>query len=105
VSELRAAIQRGLHLDNARAIGRLCQQLLGDGDFVNPIVVFTIQSTVLSLASSQDGVPVSADKADLIDAHLLPAIEELLDVSDGGPAELVAALNHVVRVHLDTLLV
>ena len=44
-----------------------------------------------------------ADHGDLVDAHLLPAMERLLDAADRGPDEVREALNHLVSVHTDTL--
>lgn len=102
--ELRAAIARGLHVDNLWAIVRICTDLLRTGELSNPIIALTIKAVCTELASAQEGQAVSADYAELVDDHLLPAIEELLDVSSGAADKVRDALNHLATVYADTLL-
>jgi len=44
-----------------------------------------------------------ADYAELIDAHLLPAIEKLLNASSGTADQLQDALNELASAYADTL--
>lgn len=101
---LRAAVARGLHLDNLWAIVRVCADLLRTGKLPNPIIALTIKAVCTELASAQEGAAVSGDYAELVDAHLLPAIERLLDVSSGTADQVQDALNHLAKVYADTLL-
>lgn len=102
--DLRAAVARGLHVDNLRAIIRLCTDLLRTGQLPNPIIALTIKAVCADLALAQEGEAVSGDYADLVDAQLLPAIEALLDVSSGSADQVRDALNHLAAVYTDTLL-
>jgi hypothetical protein len=101
--DLRAAIARGLHLDNLWAIVRVCTKRLQTNELPNPIVAFTIKAICTHLASSGEGHAVSADHSELVDAHLLPAMERLLDVAYGSAEQICDALNHLAKVHADTL--
>ena len=101
--ELKSAVGRGLHVENLWAIVRLCTTLLQTDRLANPIIAFTIKAVCERLASSQDGQAVSADHGDLADAHLLSAIQRLLDVAYGGADEICEALNQVARAYADTL--
>lgn len=102
--DLRAAVARGLHVDNLWAIVRLCTDLLRTGKLPNPIIALTIKAVCTEVASAQEGGAVSGDYAALVDAHLLPAIEKLLDVSSGTAEQVQDALNDLVKVYADTLL-
>lgn len=102
--DLRAAIASGLHVDNLWAIVGICTDLLRAGQLHNPIIALTIKGVCSELARAQEGEAVPGDYAQLLDAHLLPAIEGLLNVSSGSPAEVNDALNALARVYADTLL-
>ena len=101
--ELRSAIARGLHVDNLWAIDRLCTKLLQNDRLANQIVVFTIKAVSSGLAARQEGLAVSSDYADLASAHLLSAMERLLDAASRGPEELCDALNQLVIAFADTV--
>jgi hypothetical protein len=100
--DLRAAVARGLHVDNLWAIVRVCTEVLRARKLPNPIIALTIKAVCTELASVQDGQAVSDDYAELVDAHLLPAIEALLDVSSGSADQVRDALNHLAAVYVDT---
>jgi hypothetical protein len=100
---LRAAVARGLHVDNLWAIVRVCTDLLRTRNLSNPIIALTIKGICTDLASAQEGEGVSGDYAELVDAHLLPAIEVLLDVSAGSADQVRDALNHLAAVYADIL--
>jgi hypothetical protein len=85
------------------AIVRLCTNLLQTNELPNPIVAFTIKAICTNLASSYEGQAVSGDHGELVDAHLLPAMERLLDVAYGSADQICEALNHLAKVHADTL--
>lgn len=101
--ELRAAIARGLHVENLWAIIRLCSKLLQSDQLANPVIALAVKAICTELASSQDGQAVSVDHADLVDAHLLPAIERLLDVAYGSGDEILAALNGLAKAYAETI--
>lgn len=101
--DLRAAVGRGLHVDNLWTIVRRCTELLKTGKLPDPIIALAIKAVCTDLASAQEGEAVSSDYAELVDAHLLPAIEKLLDVSFGNANQLQDALNDLARVYADTL--
>lgn len=101
--DLRAAVSRGLHVDNLWTIVRRCADLLKTGTLPNPIVALAIKAVCTEVASAQEGEAVSSDYAELLDAHLLSAIERLLDVPLGDDQQLKEALNDLARVYADTL--
>ena len=101
--ELRAAIARGLHIENLWAIVRLCSKVLQSDQLANPIIALAVKAICTELASSQDRQAVSADHGDLVDAHLLPAIERLLDVAYGSGDEIFAALNSLAKAYAETM--
>jgi len=101
--ELRAAVARGFHVENLWAIVRLCSDLLRTGTLHNPITALAIRAVCGDLARAQESEAVPADYAELMDAHLLPAIEKLLNASSGTGDELKDALNELSRVYADTL--
>jgi hypothetical protein len=101
---LRAAVARGLHVDNLWVILGVCTDLLRAGQVSNPIIPLTIKAVCSDLASKQEGEAVPADYAELVDAHVLPVIEELLNVSSGSADQVRDALNYLARVYADTLL-
>jgi hypothetical protein len=92
--DLREAVARGLHVNNLWAIVRVCTEVLRARKLPNPIIALTIEAVCTELASVQDSQAVSGDYAELVDAHLLPAIETLLDVSSGSAHQVRDALNH-----------
>jgi hypothetical protein len=93
--ELRAAVARGLHIENLWAIVRLCTKLLRSEQAAHPIIVYAIKSVCSDLAEFQEGIAVSTDAAHLIDTHVALAIERVLDSAYRGPAEILAALNQL----------
>ena len=101
--ELRAAIARGFYVENLWAIVRLCTKLLKTGRLAHPIIALTIKGICVQLASSQEGEAVPGEQAELVEAHLRPAMEALLDVAHGTPAQVCEALDHLARVQADTL--
>lgn len=102
--ELRAAVARGLHVENLWAIVRLCSDGLRTGKLHNPIIALAIKAICSDLASAQESQAVPADYTELVDAHLLPAIDKLLNASSGTADQLQDALNKLARVYADTLL-
>jgi hypothetical protein len=101
--ELRAAVGRGLQVDNLWAIVRRCTDLLKTEKLSNPIIALAIKAVCTDVASAQESEAVSGDYAELLDAHLLPAIDGLLDVSSGSDQQLKEALNDLARAYADTL--
>jgi hypothetical protein len=101
--ELRAAIARGLHVENLWVIVRLCSKLLQSDQLANPVIALAVKAICTELASYQDGQAVSVDRADLVDAHLHPAIERLLDVAYGTGDEILAALNGLAKAYAETI--
>ena len=101
--ELRAAVARGLHVENLWAIVRVCSDGLRAGKLQNPIVALAIKAVCSDLASAQESEVVPADYAELVDAHVLPAIEKLLNTSSGTADQLQDALNSLARVYADLL--
>jgi hypothetical protein len=102
--ELRAAVARGLHVENLWAIVRLCSDLLRTGNLHNPIIALAIKAVCADLARAQEAEAVPADYAELVDGHVLPAIENLLKASSGTADQLQDALNELARVYADTLI-
>jgi hypothetical protein len=101
--ELRAAVARGFHVENLWAIVGRCSDLLRTGTPHNPIIPLAIKAVCGDLARAQEGEAVPADYGELLDAHLLPAIEKLLNASSGTADQLQEALNELARVYADTL--
>ena len=58
---LRTALNVGLHLENAHAIIRECDDLLKNGDLVNPIAVFSIRAVAAHVAE-RDAAVVGSGK-------------------------------------------
>lgn len=69
----------------------------------NAIIPLALKAVCGDLARSLEGEAVPADFADLLDAHLLPAIDRLLNASSSTADEFRAALNEVARVYADTM--
>jgi hypothetical protein len=101
--ELRAAIARGLHIENLWAIVRLCSDFLRTRKLHNPIVALAIKAVCADIAKAQEAEAVPADYAELVDAHLVPAIESVLNASSGTADQLRDALNELARAYADTL--
>jgi hypothetical protein len=62
-----------------------------------------IKAVCEGLARAEEGEAVPADFAELVDAHLQPAIEKLLNASSDTAEPLLDALNELARVYTDTL--
>jgi hypothetical protein len=93
--ELRAAVERGLHVENLWAIVRLCAELLRSERTAQPSIVYAIKSACRDLAEFQEGIAVSTDAADLIDTHVGLAMERVLDSAGRDPTEILTALNQL----------
>jgi hypothetical protein len=63
-----------------------------------------VKAVCADVARAQEGEAVPGDYAELVDSHLLPAINNVLNASSGNADQLRDALNELARAHADTLL-
>jgi len=71
--------------------------LARSGSIKHPIIFFTIAGIAERLASAWEGIPLPVENAELVDAHLLPKLEALLDVADSDD---LTAVNTTVTAAL-----
>lgn len=89
-------------VDNLHLITRLGHELLNsDVPLRHPSAAYVIAITAQKIAAYLDRVPVPEDSAAVIEAHIRPKMEAVLDAADGDAATLAAALDDLARAYVD----
>lgn len=97
--DIRAALNRGFTVENLHAITRLSNQLLDSSatGLRHPSAAYAIGAIAQRVAGSWDGIPPFEDASDVVEAHLRPKIEAVLDAAEGETEPLMAALDDLAR--------
>lgn len=93
--EIRTALHRGFSVDNLRAITNLSLNTLQQKTPRHPSVFHAIALVCRWLADAWDGLPIAPDIAERVERQLRPPLEALLDIADGDPAQVCAALDNL----------
>jgi hypothetical protein len=99
---LRTAISKGFHLDNLHHITRLGHALLNsDKPLRHPSAAYLIAVTAQKIAWYCEGYPVRDETISVIEAHIKPKMEAVLDAADENPESLIQALDELARAYAD----
>lgn len=102
--DIRTALSRGFYLDNLHHISRLAHALLdSDAPLRHPAAAYVIAATAQKVASYFDGMPVREETAAVIEAHIRPKIEAVLDAAEGDADALTKALDDLARAYADAV--
>jgi hypothetical protein len=74
-----------------------------DASLRHPAAAYIIAATAQKIASYWDGVSVREDDRALIEAHMRPKIEAVLDAAEGDAAQLIDAIDALARGYADVL--
>lgn len=101
--EIRAALNRGFSVSTLNEITRLGHALLdSETPLRHPSAAYALAATAQKIAWYWDGQAVREDTAAVIEAHIKPKMEAVLDAADGDDAEaLIQALDDLARAYAD----
>lgn len=100
--DVRAAIGKGLYVRNLRDITRLCYELLNsDSSIKHPSAAYAVADICNNIAWYFDGQPVREETASVIEAHIQPKLQSVIDAAEGDSETLVIALDELVRAFVD----
>ena len=91
--DIRAALTRGFFLENLHHITRLGHELLTSDQRMHPGAAYAIAVTAQKIAWYCEGYPVHDEILAVVEAHIRPKMEAVLDAVDSGGAALVTALD------------
>jgi hypothetical protein len=97
--EVRRALASRLTADVLLNVTRLMGTVRGD-DVQNPIILHTIL-TVLEGTRQRwfESYPTTVELAASLQERIVPAVDAVLNATAGSPAELLAALDQLVRTY------
>jgi len=102
--EIRAALSRGFFVDNLNLITRLGHELLqSDIPLRHPSAAYILATTAQKVAWYWEGQPVRVDTADVIEAHIRPKMEAVLDAAEGAADSLLRAADDLARAYADAV--
>ena len=97
---IRTALSRGFFLENLHHITRLGHELLeSDTPLRHPSAAYAIAATAQKVAGYWDGV--REDAVAVIEAHIKPKMEAVVDAAEGDAESLVLALDELARAYAD----
>lgn len=101
--EIRAALGQGFSVDSLHEITRVGHALLdSEIPLQHPSAAYALAATAQKIAWYWDGQPVRDDTAAVIEAHIKPKMEAVLDSADGDADTLLRALDDLARAYADT---
>lgn len=101
-NDISAALSRGFFVKNLHLIIRLGHDLLNsDAPLRHPSAAYTIAITAQKVASYWDGMPVRDDEAAVIEGHIRPKMEAVLNAAEGQDEPLMKALDELARAYAD----
>lgn len=100
--DIRTALSSGFFLESLHHITRLCHELLeSDTPLRHPSAAYAIAATAQKIAWYWEGVPVRDDAAAIIEAHIKPKMEAVVDAAEHDAESLVQALDELARAYAD----
>lgn len=100
--DIRAALGRGFSVRTLNDIIRIGHDLLGaDVPLRHPAAAYALATTAQKVAWYWEGQPVRDDTAAVIEAHLKPKMEAILDAAEGDAESLIKALDELARAYTD----
>jgi hypothetical protein len=100
--DIRAALSQRFFVDNLHLITRLGHDLLSsDTPLRHPSAAYAIAATAQKVASYWEDVPLPEDSAAMVEAHIKPKMEAVLDAAEADAESLVMALDDLARAYAD----
>jgi hypothetical protein len=90
--EIGNALSRSFSLDELRIVTTLSLQVL-QGSPKHPAIFLTLAAVCRWVADAWDDTALQSPVADRVESQLRPHLRALLDLSEGDPAQVCAALN------------
>ena len=91
-NEIRAALRPdGFFVDNLWHLTRIAYALGRSGTVRHPSIPLTIASIAERVAGAWDGVSVLVERAERVEADILPKLQALLELSDASDPNVVDA--------------
>lgn len=103
-ADIRASLRRGFSVDTLNEITRIGHALLGsDAALRHPIAAYALTVTAQKIAWYWEGQPVREDTAAVVEAHIRPKMEAVIDAADADEKTLVRALDDLARAYSDAV--
>lgn len=98
--DIRTAFGRGFSVGTLNEITRLGHGLLAsDTTLQHPSAAYALAATAQKIALLLDGLGVQDESVSLIEAHIKPKMEAVLNAADGNAELLVQTLDDLARAY------